>query len=169
MSRTPLSFTSENCDVGRHLLNGWLRPHMVHKLVGGSYKQCRCFQSFFKLEIHTSQFIQASNKVLSWQKRKLVGSHGIKQVRWTNHRHPSADKVLGNVSLQTTSVTQCFLNKGAQAEREVQHTGVWRERYLLWLWERSFPDPFNLCPSPGVRALKAPTALGRRPVGQAAV
>lgn len=61
----PLSFMPENCHVGRHLLNGRLRPHMVHKLVGGSHKQSRCFQSFFKLEIYTSQFIQASNKVLS--------------------------------------------------------------------------------------------------------
>ena len=35
------------------------------------------------------------------------------EVRWTNHCHSSAHKVLGNVSLQTTSVSQCFLNQGA--------------------------------------------------------
>ena len=65
----PLVFTPENCYIDRHLLNGWLGAHVVHELVGGSHKQCRCFQSLFKLKIHTSQFIQASNKVLLQQNR----------------------------------------------------------------------------------------------------
>lgn len=47
------------------LLHCWFHSHMVRQLIGSGNKQCSSLNSFFKLQVNSTQIIQTSNKVLT--------------------------------------------------------------------------------------------------------
>lgn len=51
--------------AGTHLLYCWLCTHMVWQLIGSSNKQGSSLNSFFKLQVNSTQVIQASHKILA--------------------------------------------------------------------------------------------------------